>query len=468
MNCLRLPWSRCAPASLTLMFLAAAPGLATAAEAVVDNTQLQQQIDALNARLKELEKAPPATPVAVPAHGGGISGLSFGAYGEMKFGAQQNAADNGRWQNGFDGARLTLLPSYQINDVLLFKAEIEFEHGGLAFDADDKLGGAIEVEQAYIDLTVNEYLHWRMPGIDLIPFGYTNLMHEPTLFYSVNRPELAEGLIPTTWFAGATSLHGNVVGSLSYQFQVSTSIIDNGGHVNDTTEANGPAALGYEAGISGTEALGLSRAPVGDFKQQNNQLGYALRLAYAVPGASGLLGSTSVYFSPDIEPRGAYASDANNVKIGELGSCALTMVDSEMRYRPQSDGLELRAEAVGVAFSNPGNMRANNDGDAENNVGSTMWGISGEIAWHCHCPGAHGWELVPFYRYTGESRQNEGFDGADGNQPTGAGRLNYHTLGLAVFPAPSVVLKVDYQAVRDGSADGPQSDHVLGGVGFFF
>ena len=139
-----------------------------------------------------------------------------------------------------------------------------------------------------------------------------------------------------------------------------------------------------------------------------------------------------------------------------------------MRYRPQSDGLELRAEAVGVAFSNPGNMRANNDGDAENNVGSTMWGISGEIAWHCHWPGANGWELVPFYRYTGESRQNEGFDGADVNQPTGAGRLNYHTIGLAVFPAPSVVLKLDYQAVRDGSADGAQSDHVLGGVGFFF
>lgn len=464
MFCLRLPWSRCAPASLTLLLMAAGSGLISAAEGTTDSTQLQRQIDELNDRLKLLEKTPPT----IPATSSRISGLSFGAYGEMKFGAQQNAADDGHWQNGFDGARVTLMPSYQVNDALLFKAEIEVEHGGLAFDADDKSGGALEVEQAYLDLTINEYLHWRLPGIDLIPFGYTNLTHEPTLFYSVNRPELANGLIPTTWYAGSTSLHGTLAGPVSYQFQISSSLIDNGGHVNDTTEANGPAALGYEAGVSGSEALSLARPTVGDFKQQSNQLGYALRLAYGIPGASGLLGSTSVYFSPDIEPRGAYASDANNVKIGDLGHCALTMVDSELRYRPQSEGLELRAEAVGISFSNPGNLRANNDGDAENNVGGTMWGVSGELAWHYRWPGTEGWELVPFYRYTAESRQNEGFTGADDNQPTGAGRANYHTIGLAVFPAAGVVLKLDYQAVRDTSTDGPQSDHILGGVGFFF
>ena len=321
---------------LSLALLMLAHDASVAADAPADGAALQQQIDELNARLKAVEKTNTTS-----AGNNILSGLYFGAYGEMKFGLQQNADDAGHWQNGFDGARVTLQPSYQVNDRLLFKAEIEVEHGGIAFDDDDKSGGAVEVEQAYLDLSINEYFHWRLPGIDLIPFGYTNLYHEPTFFYSVNRPALASGLIPTTWYAGSTSVHGMLAGSLSYQFQISTSLIDNGGNVRDTTDANSPADLGYPAGVSGGEALGLARPGVGDFKQQNNQLGYALRLAYQVPAVHGLAGSTSAYFSPNIEPRNAYASDVNNVRIGDLGHCALTMVDTELRFRPEHarDGL---------------------------------------------------------------------------------------------------------------------------------
>ncbi len=450
--------------SLTLLTLVAGAGVAGAADAPVNGPALQQQIDELNARLKTLEHAPAPVP---SASGGVLNGLSFGAYGEIKFGLQQNPADDGHWQNGFDSARLTLQPSYQVTDTLLFEAEIEIEHGGIAFDDDDKSGGAVEVEQLYLDLTINEYFHWRMPGIDLVPFGYINLFHEPTYFYSVNRPDLARGLIPTTWYAGSTSIHGILAGPVSYQFQISTSLIDNGGNVRDTTDAHGPAALGYPAGVSGSEALGLSRPGTGDFGQQSNQLGYALRLAYQIPAATGLAGSSSVYYSPDIEPRHAYASDANNVRIADLGSCALIMVDTELRYRPAKSGIELRAEAVGVSFSDPANLRANNDGDAENNAGRTMWGVSAEVAWHVQLPG-DGWELVPFYRYTHEVLQTVGFAGRDDNQPTGSGRINFHTVGVAIFPTSSVVLKVDYQAIRDASSAGAKSDALLGGVGFFF
>lgn len=449
-------------ATLAVVLFAGGSGIAVAADNVADGAQLQRQIDELNARLKALEKSEPSTAV-----NGALGGLSFGAYGEMKFGAQQNADDNGHWQNGFDGARVVLLPSFQVTDTLLFKAEIEIEHGGLAFDNDDKSGGALEIEQAFLDLTINEYFHWRLPGIDVVPFGYTNLNHEPVYFYSVNRPELARGLIPTTWYAGSTSVHGELVGPVSYQLQVSSSLVDNGGNVRDTTDANGPATLGYPAGVSGSDALGLARPTSGDFKQQTNQLGYALRLAYKVPAVHGLAGSTSAYFSPNIEPRGAYASDVNNIRVGDLGRCALTMVDTELRFRPDREGIELRAEAVGVSFSHPGNLRANNDGDAGNNVGRTMWGVSVELAWHVQLP-HDGWELVPFYRYTREVRQAVGFSGLDDNTPSGSGRISYHTVGIAAFPTSSVVLKLDYQAVRDGSSTGPQSDHVLGGVGFFF
>jgi hypothetical protein len=436
---------------------------AMAPAAAPDLQRLQRQLADLTARLDTLEKTQAKPAAAAPA-----SGLTFGAYGEIKFGAWQNPDDNGHWQNGVDGGRVTLLPSYQVNDRLIWKAEIEVEHGGTAFDDDDKLAGSVEIEQCYVDYTVNEHVHWRLPGIDVIPFGYTNLEHEPIFFYSVARPELANGLIPTTWYGGATSVHGTITGSLAYQFQVSTSLVDDGGNVRDVSAAHGPGDLGYPAGITGTtDGLGLAHSTVDEFNQETNQLGYALRLAYDVAGVAGLKGSSSIYFSPNIEPRHAYASDVNNVRVADLRACALTMADTELRYRPDPLGLELRGEAVGVAFSNPGNLRANNDGDPTDNVGRTMWGVQAEIAWHLKLV-ADGWEFVPFYRYTREVFQTTGFSGHDQDGPTGAGRVQYHDLGIAVFPAPEVVLKCGYQTVLDGSGHKPHEDTLLGGLGFFF
>jgi hypothetical protein len=40
-----------------------------------------------------------------------LPGLKIGAYGELRFGGQQNPDANGQWQTGFDAARLVLLPT---------------------------------------------------------------------------------------------------------------------------------------------------------------------------------------------------------------------------------------------------------------------------------------------------------------------------------------------------------------------
>ncbi len=453
----------------------AAGTAAPAGDGTSDAAALQARVEALEAHVRNLERAL-ERPVANGQSGESApkrspspsaDALSIGAYGEVKYGAVQNPDANGAWQNGFDGGRFTLQPAYQFSDRIVLKAEIEFEHGGIALDDDDKLGGSAEIEQAYLDFTVNEHLHWRAPGIDLVPFGYTNLYHEPTLFYSVDRPELAQGLVPTTWFEGSTSIHGELAGPVSYQIQVSTSIVDDGGNTRNATDAGTPPAGGYPAGIDGHSAFGLSRATVGDFHQESDQLGYALRLAYSIPAIPGLQGSSSAYWTPNVEPRGAYATDALGTPLGSLGRCAVTLVDTELRYRPNHDGIELRGEAVGAHFSRPSELRANNDGDDTDNVGRTMWGVSGEAAYHCACP-LTAWELVPFYRYTVQDLQMPGVAGRDANAPDGTGRQQFHTFGVAAFPTPQIVLKVDCRIARDGSSSTPKDDHVLGGVGFFF
>ena len=103
----------------------------------------------------------------------------------MYFGAVQNPAAGGQWQNSFDARRFVLLPTYAITDNIIFNAEIEFEHAGPGFDNDDKLHGTAEIEQVWVDFKFSDPISWRAPGIDLVPIGYINQHHEPTQFYSV-------------------------------------------------------------------------------------------------------------------------------------------------------------------------------------------------------------------------------------------------------------------------------------------
>src|SRR5262249_34618786 len=152
----------------------------------------------------------------------------IGMYGEFKFGEGQNPDANGQWQLGADMARIVLRPSYAVTGSIFLYSEIEFEHGGIAGYEDAQPNGPREGEPGWAGFKINPYFNIRSPGIDLIPIGYTNLYHEPTLFYSVNRPALATGLVPTTWFQPAMSVYGRVVENLNYQVQVSASLEDFG------------------------------------------------------------------------------------------------------------------------------------------------------------------------------------------------------------------------------------------------
>jgi hypothetical protein len=461
--------------------VAAPAAAATAAPAPATQTAVAK---APPAPTDKSGKTPPATPGALaaaattPAAPAGkpilgiadspVAGLAIGAYGEIKFGALQNPAANGQWQNGFDAGRFVLLPTYEITSHIIFNAEIEFEHAGAGFDADDKLHGTAEIEQIWVDFKIVDQFNWRAPGIDLIPIGYINQHHEPTQFYSVLRPELYLGLIPSTWKAPATSVYGTIADGLTYQIQLSSSLEDFGGDFGTRTAANTvpPFPAGYPPGIDGLSALAFAQPARGDFAQLTDAVAIAAKLDYSPPFMPGFSGSTSAYYSPNTTPRGAYA----DVTGAPLGRSSLTMFDTEFRYRVPETGLELRGELVYVTFGDPANLRANNDSDPTNNVGKSMYGYSGEIAYHFPMGTILNseWEAVPFYRYTYQNLQTAGFAGTDPNMPIGAGQQQFHNVGVAVFPSPKLVLKATYQKVITNEPGGANSDSVLGGVGFFF
>ena len=392
-----------------------------------------------------------------------VDGLRFGAYGESVFG-RTDEGDGGK--NGFDAERMVLLGTYALTDDIIFNTEIEFEHGGIAAEEDDKLGGAIEVEQLFIDFRVNDHFTWRSPGVDVVPVGYINLFHEPTQYYSTQRPELYHNLIPSTWFAPSTGAYGKIVDGLNYQFQVSAGLEDSEATASDN--GNVPDG-GYGAGITGTNGLKYARAPIGDNSQVGDNVAYTGRLSYAPAFIPGLSGSSSVYYTNDTTPRGAYGTNADGT-TRSLGGSDFLMFDTEVRYRIPKTGFELRSEFVQANIGTPGNLRANNDGDATNNVGDSMYGYSFEGSYHVKLASSdvESWEFVPFYRYSQIDMQTAGFDGTDANDPSGAGFNTYHTFGAALFPTPKLVLKADYQIVEDKDSQTANQKSLLGSVGFFF
>jgi hypothetical protein len=396
-----------------------------------------------------------------------VAGLSIGAYGEVFFGAVQNPAANGQWQNSFDARRVVLLPTYAITDNIIFNAEIEFEHAGAGFDNDDKLHGTAEIEQVWVDFKFSDPVSWRAPGVDLVPIGYINQHHEPTQFYSVLRPELYNGLIPSTWKVPGTSLYGTIVDGIKYQVMVSLANEDFGDSFDLRTDgrAVAPFPTPYFPGVDGLSALAFSNPPLGDFSQLSNNMAISGRLDFTLPQTPGLAWSVSGYYTPNIEPRGAHG-DLGNL----LGDTSMGIYDAEFRYRIPETWVELRGEAVWATFGDPANLRANNDGDPTNNVGKSMYGFSGEFALHVPMGTIIGteWEAVPFYRYTYQNFQTPGFEGTDLNAPTGAGQTQFHNVGVAVFPSPKVVLKATYQKVINNAPAVANSSSVLGGVGFFF
>jgi hypothetical protein len=396
-----------------------------------------------------------------------VAGLSIGAYGEVYFGTVQNPAAGGQWQNSFDARRVVLLPTYAITDNIIFNAEIEFEHAGAGFDNDDKLHGTAEIEQVWVDFKFSDPISWRAPGVDLVPIGYINQHHEPTQFYSVLRPELYNGLIPSTWKVPATSIYGTIVDGMKYQLMLSAANEDFGDAFGLRTAANSvpPFPVPYFPGVDGLNGLAFSNPPLGSFAQLSNSLAISGRLDFTLPQTPGLAWSVSAYYTPNIEPRGAHGDLGN-----PLGATSMGVFDAEFRYRIPETWVELRGEGVLVTFGDPANLRANNDGDPTNNVGRTMYGFSGEVALHVPMGTIINseWEAVPFYRYTSQNFQTAGFAGTDANMPTGAGQTQFHNIGVAIFPSPKIVLKATYQKVINKDPAGANSDSVLGGVGFFF
>jgi hypothetical protein len=153
-------------------------------------------------------------------------GLSWGGYGEIKYKNYKSP-----YKADFaDVHRLILYAGYKFNDWIVLNSEIEYEHSGIeakkiTFCQDFASGncvkktekiqqGEVYVEFAYLDFLFSESFQIAT-GLLLMPVGITNYYHEPTTFFTVERPYTESLIIPSTWRDIGIMAHGKLFNELA-------------------------------------------------------------------------------------------------------------------------------------------------------------------------------------------------------------------------------------------------------------
>ncbi len=138
-------------------------------------------------------------------------GLSLGGYGEFYFGHFLGDAEKGeRGPHRGDVYRLITYLGYKFSDLVVFNAEIEFEHATTGTNPENGESGAVAVEFLYLDLLLHQALNLRS-GLMLMPMGIVNEMHEPTTYRGNLRPEVERRILPSTWREAGLGIYGEPV-----------------------------------------------------------------------------------------------------------------------------------------------------------------------------------------------------------------------------------------------------------------
>ncbi len=370
---------------------------------------------------------------------------TLGSYGEVLY--------NNELQGGKDEVnleRVVLFLGHDFNDWISLHAELELE------DAHE-----FEAEQAYLELRPFQRTAFR-GGLLLVPASYVNLTHEPTTFYSVERPDLDLYVVPSTWREIGVSVSGQPLDWLSYELQLNNSLALTGGSGDfrfgdvGTQGVRGLRQQGEEArfqdiGIAGrvtvTPTLGLS-------------LGASFFTGQADQSAKLGEESEDEEEEGEEEERVAVRDEEGEEaeEIVALPDTRVTVLEADARFTRA--GFDLRAE-YGVVLIDHTAELSELLGSA---IGSRQQGFYVEAAYDLlRLVNDTEQRLMLYYRYSWLDLQSE--------IPSGfardlASEWTIHGVGLAWFPIPQVVAKLDYENRDDDEGERP--DRLNVGLGYAF
>jgi hypothetical protein len=208
----------------------------------------QQEIEALKKgqqdtaqKAEDADEKAEAAVVAVEESGGGSGGswadrTTIGGYGELHYN-NIDASDPARDEKSIDFHRFVLFIGHEFNDNIRLFSEFELEHaltkdsacsftvpGGGVNPGDvicdgSTAPGEVELEQAYIEFDLQDNLQAK-GGVFLLPVGILNETHEPNTFYGVERNDVENIIVPSTWWSGGAALSGQHDNGISWDLAI--------------------------------------------------------------------------------------------------------------------------------------------------------------------------------------------------------------------------------------------------------
>jgi hypothetical protein len=348
-------------------------------------------------------------------------GLSIGGYGEVLYQRPEGKADDG--SDSGEEAELTLertvlYVGYKFDDQWLFNSELEWEEGG----------EENAVEFAYLDYLWRPALGVRF-GHLLMPVGFLNELHEPTVYLGNIRPLTERLVLPSTWHQSGAGLFGDA-GPLTWRAYVTT---------------------GFDAtGFSAAEGLRGGRQ---EFGEAAGELAVVGRLDWTP--MQGLLVGGSAYTGNS----GQDLEDSAGRKIDARTS--IFEGHAEWRWR----GLEARVLAARAKVDDVARLDEGLDLEsAEDSVGSQLQGWYAQLGYDVLSQRGEGKsQLVPFVRWESLDTQHRLPRGLARN---GAADRDILTLGIDYKPIEPIVLKLDFDNHRNAAGTGV--DRWSLGVGYVF
>lgn len=339
-------------------------------------------------------------------------GVSIGGYAQIDYNEPDGSAPG-----KLDVHRVVMFLGYKFNEKVSFVSEIEYEHVSEVY-----------IEQAYLKYKANENFNV-LAGLMLVPMGIINEFHEPTTFYGVERPNVDNYIVPTTWREIGIGFSGKIDNaSLKYQAYL----------------FNGFKSYAGGAGIlRGTDGLRKGRQKGAESVVNSPNLSTKLDY-YGIPGLRlGLSG----YF-------GKTQTDDTSIEGSTVG---ISMIGLDARYK--YNNLELRGQYIHTNLTDTEDYNLLTGKD----LGSEMYGLYGEVAYSFNLKGVE--QLTPFLRY---EKHNTHADTAGILVANDAFDRDEIIFGLNYKVANGAAFKIDYQLMNNAVAGSDTSKVFNAGVAVSF
>ena len=415
------------------------------AEESVDWVELEKRVTALSQEVSSLKTATKPNAVSQPVYGLAPAaskvyhlkeGVSLGGYGEMvyqDFDSQKDSGASSDKKSRLDLLRFVLYAGFRFSDKFVLNSEIEFEHA-----AEDKRG-EVSVEMVTLDYLLAPAFNAR-GGLLLVPMGFLNELHEPTVYHGVNRPNVERTIIPTTWRENGLGFFGQT-GPVSYRAYL----------INGFQAINDKALTGTDGNVKGySSANGLRDGRQKGSNAYAEDWGGVGRVDFS--GVPGLLVGGSLYTGE--------AGQSATVSSQTL-SAQTTLWEAHGDF--QWEGVEVRGLYSRGSVGQVSLINTAQGFTGNKSVGERIWGGYGQFAYNVFSRCEGGLYLAPFFRYeryNTQARVPDGFFSDPANDRT---EMVY---GLTFKPISTVVLKGEYQNNRNRADTGVDQWNL--GLGYMF